>query len=252
MQNTKKLSIFVLCILTFILSLSLYGCDISGTKQSYENIAVDEEGFENGYCQTNFDESNWPPKDEEQIIMRVGIFRTETYYFTLSQNGVIEASWGDHTLNTPFEERELYEIVKIPGLGERRRPDARYHHHFEEDLVDMLGVVKEIDTYQLTRNEFDNVIQMLERIKNIPDDRALNAGAFGDEIYTTFLNYNDTFFQFMYRGPALTERDVVEAFVEMLLWHSPVQTPEFWGRRKREIEAGIRPLDRWIRGTPQG
>jgi len=260
MKNMKKFRLFALRTLMITLPLLLYGCetnevdDSQSKYQTYESALEANNALENEYSQINLDENDWPPKGDDHIIMRVGIFRAphETYYFTLSQNGILEASWGNSLHNTPFEEMELFEIEEN-SQGLRRRIIApRYYHRFDEDLVDMLGVVEEIGTYQLARADFYNLIEMLERVKNIPDDRALGAVAFGNEIYRISLNYNNTFFQFMYGGPPLTERDVVEAFVEMLLWHSPAQTPDFWGARRRAIEAGIRPIDRWIRGTPQG
>jgi len=247
MKVVKKLILYVLAV---TLLLPLPGC---------ESTFIDKDALEK-YPQANMYENDWPPKGEDQIIMRVGFFRTPnaTYYFTLSKNGVLEASRGCHMFNIPFEEMELYEIVDRPEFGAhraQRRFDDRYHHHFEEDLVDMLGVVEEVDTYQLTRAEFDNIIEMLEMIQNIPDDRALGIGAFGSEIYWIYLNYNDTFFEFMYgagRFRSDWEMAVIESFAETLFWHSPVQRSSIWNRRMAEIRRGDRHLDRWRELMPQG
>jgi len=270
MQNTKKLSIFVLSMLIVTSLLSLYGCEATETHQThptYENIVKDENILEKEYYHENIDDNNWQPEGDDRIVMRAGFFVIphETYYFTLSQNGILEASWGNSLHNTPFEEMKLYEMIELPRhpeLGKFRRDDPRYYHHFEKDLVDMLGVVEGIETSQLTRADFDNIIELLEVLTNIPDDQerwgmsfdSFNHG-FGHDIHSILLNYNDTLFIFRYNDilyRSSWEVSVINSFFETLLWHSPVQTPEFWPRRMREIEAGIKPLDRWREVAPQG
>ena len=175
----KKLLIHILHAIAIILILPLSGCNVS----------------------ENFGEYGWPPDGEDQIIMRAAFLNmpTQTYYFTLSRNGVLEASWGCHGLNTHVDE------INWEGITRWGELDPSYFHHFGEDLVDMLGVIEEIETYQLTKANFYNLIELLEMLTNIPDDQETRGmsldglgHASGSEFYSIFLNYRDTFFIFGY------------------------------------------------------
>ena len=227
-------------LLHFILLLLFVACDISDYNKTILNPQKNED------VQTSTTEITSPEDDalmntdidaqekngqiaidelpyqeeEDKIILRVGFFEApvEVYYFSVSQNGILEASFGNAYENS---KQEL--------------------HNFDDDLVDMLGFVEESSTKQLTKIELEHLIEMANEIEK-------NAGSPGWEWNTRFggwnifLNYNDVLYRLTYYE---TKIAVIECFMEQLLILSPIQKPDFWeGHMEYLNERGLK-VDRW-------
>jgi len=234
MKKSLEYVVFLIIILaTPMLSVACVGSDDIAT------ISTEEHHFYTGFDESNIleeepltdiEETNKSKDDiysgddviahqiDDKVIMRIGFWdsRMDVYYFTVSRNGLLEASRG---------------TTWMPG------------HEFQDDLIDMLSDVDEIGTKQLRQSDFDHIMEMADEIQKNNYGQELNFGyAFGFGAWTIYLNYNDMFFALKYSN---VSPEVVNCFIEQLFMLSPIQTPEFWeGRYGTILETGL-AVYRW-------
>ena len=258
MAFLRELRVYTVRLLIIVLFLLLPACNAietgvdvsdaySKVNRSKIDIAVEEVEKHTAL------DGEWPPLGEDQIIIRAGIFQSwlheRVYYFTVSQNGLLEASLG--RANTDFPptnlmpgEAHLWDEV-LDDLREGRRTE-RDMLNFNEDLIDMLGTVEDIATRQLTRAEFEHLLEMAEEIERInPEQQLYFSRSYGFGLYTLYLNFNDTFYLLRH---ASWQEEVISSFIDKLFAMSPIQMPsELWSWRREMVERGEIQLDRWKR-----
>ena len=143
---------------------------------------------------------------EDRVIFSVGFYSVGTqnypayaYHYGVSKNGILEASRG---------------LV------------ADNH---STDLSDMLGLIYEHDTVQLTKSELDYLLEMVDKIEKTTeagDNWTVTAWGF-------LLYYNDIYYGINYQGaPSILHKN----FIDQLILLSPIDKPEFWDRRLKYIE----------------
>jgi len=135
-------------------------------------------------------------QDEDEVIIGVKFEESpmDCYHFTVSRNGILEASLG---LSLEY----LY-----------------------YDLVDVLETVNDHATVQLTKSELDYLIGMADEIEERTEEDDWDRLG---RTWVLLINYNGKFYAFNHWA----DRPIVyKNFIDQLIVLSPIRKPEFWER----------------------
>jgi hypothetical protein len=186
----KKWLVLGMCFLCLILLLAFVACNINGNCSIFQK--------------------------EDNVVLKVGFFENpgDMYYYTLTQNGILEASYG---------------VIS---------PD----YVFGDDLINMLGEVKKSDTIQLTKAELANLLEMADEIeKNADNPEWEYRTIFGG--WDVYLNYNDVYYELNYtRAPA----KVIKCLANQLYMLLPIQESDFFQEIVEDLRKDGYTIDnRW-------